>query len=216
MISLSIPKRDANSLIKLVSLEKSEFEVITLILSRIINKFTLEHIKEAITNSGVIPAEDVDITAKVIMGLFNTKGGVNSSSEEYADMIIDACFQDGEPTADQKNNIIKLISTEGPFKYAAKASDLKLAGDKLLSASRIFTDLRPIFSDDVKCEGVKSIIINTLKLEYRNELGENQSLSLSIDAEDLSKLKDAIIRTESKNLELRRLLSNGPLEIYDV
>ena len=73
---------------------------------------------------------------------------------------------------------------------ATKAADLSSDFERICLAVRVLTDIRPVF-DDQKREILGSTITQTLRMEYIAPDGDQQSISVALDMDDLAQLKTA-------------------------
>lgn len=80
---------------------------------------------------------------------------------------------------------------------ATKAADLASDYDRSCLTSRILTDLRPVF-DEPGDKIVGTVITHTLRMEYMTPEGEQHSVSVAMDMEDVRTLHDACTRAIKK------------------
>jgi hypothetical protein len=99
-----------------------------------------------------------------------------------------------------RQRLVTLLKTDS-IAITMRALDLIATGEKLFLAARILTDVRPVFPDEdgsgATLDPVGAIVLNTLRLEYL-EAGQTRTINVSLDAEDISKLRVALDRADKK------------------
>ena len=84
-----------------------------------------------------------------------------------------------------------------------KAVDLRGEYDKIYVDSRIMTDIRPSFYEDIKKGFEIGAIVHNLRIEYHHGNKPHGQIFLALDNNDLAALKGQIIRAEEKEMSLR-------------
>jgi hypothetical protein len=96
------------------------------------------------------------------------------------------------------------------LRIALKAHDLMTEHQRVFSAARIFTDVRPVFGDDPRAPPVGSVIFETLKIEFFTESLSRAAFYVALDRLDLESLKEVVDRALEKTTALRKdMLSRG-------
>jgi hypothetical protein len=88
---------------------------------------------------------------------------------------------------------------------AAKALDLTFDFPEFCIGARILTDIRPIF-DDPKNTIIGATISQTLRLEYAVRNGEQSSISIALDLDDILHLKHACEEALHKGKVAKQLI----------
>jgi hypothetical protein len=95
---------------------------------------------------------------------------------------------------------LELLLGVSSITYAAKAFDISYDFERVFTAGRLITSIRPIFNDE-KDEIVGSTVVQTLRLEYASQQGERTSLSVALDLDDVENLQkscaEAIIKAKA-------------------
>jgi hypothetical protein len=84
----------------------------------------------------------------------------------------------------------------------SKTTRLLRSRPSLFLGVQVFSDSRPVFSDDGDTIEA-SLISNTIRVEYRDG-GKREVVHLSLDPRDLQKFQDQITRALAKNETIRR------------
>lgn len=90
----------------------------------------------------------------------------------------------------------RLLETQSVI-LAAKALDVSYDFERVYLAGRLLTSVRPIF-DEPREEIVGSTVVQTLRVEFFAPNGDQSSISIALDAEDINKLKEECERAISK------------------
>ncbi|MFB1295785.1 hypothetical protein ACAG24_009740 [Mycobacterium sp. pW049] len=96
-----------------------------------------------------------------------------------------------------------------------KAVDVSQESDRLLHTSRVITDIRPVFGNDVEREPIGAVISHTLRLDYF-EHGEVRTVSFALNTRDLAELKKTLDRAQAKGNTLSNLLDRVELTEFDL
>lgn len=98
----------------------------------------------------------------------------------------------------RRGPIVDLLDSKSIY-YSAKALDLAFDREKIFTRSRILTDIRPVFTDDVD-EVVGAVVVQALRIDYFSEDGIH-SISLSLGSKDVAALLRACQRAVLKSQE---------------
>jgi hypothetical protein len=103
-----------------------------------------------------------------------------------------------------------LLNVE-PFATVSKAYGLQREGDRLYCGSRILSDIRPVFSKELR-RPVGAVITHTLRLGYHEGTeGDHKQLYFVLDSDDLESLMYVLGRAKVKDKALRELLAKAKL-----
>src|SRR5271157_4747493 len=95
-----------------------------------------------------------------------------------------------------------------------RAMNLLREREKLCLNTRILTDLRPIFEENIT--NIKNgLILHSLRIEFRNEENRKEIIIFALDHDDLTVLKDNIDRAFKKEDEIRKICLDSEIIIYD-
>jgi hypothetical protein len=108
--------------------------------------------------------------------------------------------------ADCRPALQRLLETESVF-LAAKAIDISYDFERVYVAGRLLTSVRPVFDEDR--ENIKgSTIVQTLRLEFIAPNGEQSSISVALDADDIRRLEEecryALIKAEKAKAKIEQ------------
>jgi hypothetical protein len=82
----------------------------------------------------------------------------------------------------------------------AKAMGLRNEYERIVTDTRILSDIRPVFDDDQEDPSIKAAIVNhTLRFTYNAGDGERHETHFALDVDDLKKLKAQIDKALKKD-----------------
>lgn len=96
----------------------------------------------------------------------------------------------------------------------AKAVSLRAEDERSYCASRILTDLRPIFSQEESTEPLAALIQHTLKFDVHIN-GRVESILISIDSRGLTELATAIARAARKAVSMAGIARSANLQLVE-
>lgn len=83
------------------------------------------------------------------------------------------------------------------LKHTVKALELLGENDHVYSYSRIISDIRTIFNDDIENQNRRAVVIHNIRFDYKHN-GQSKEFYISLDNADLNKLKRNIERALDK------------------
>jgi DNA-directed RNA polymerase subunit F len=152
--------------------------------------------------------DDVLKIVTTLASLYQVRRRSKVSSPTLANDLYDAIRNEyGEQATEErwgkfKERIGKFLVLKSLNVLSAKAKELQSDVERYLCDARILTDLRPVFRSEVDLpQGV--IVVHTLKLAYHDAAtGRHEELFVSIDNDDIEKLKEILKRAEEKTKSL--------------
>jgi len=171
---------------------------------------------ESISRSANEPAGEFKKISEALVSMYLAKSGRDIPLEEFANRVADALEALPDPAlrlapGDRgpfKEKLQILLGAE-VFGVISKIDDLRTESERVFCHARIVTDLRPVFGSDVRTGPMALLVTHTLKIAYHGSgrNGDNE-LYVSLDARDLSELKDVILRAEAKASTLRPVVDS--------
>lgn len=148
-----------------------------------------------------------------IFSLINLKNSSNINSDELINDISEAFkteFCDGNKNKKAEileNNLKLLLSSQENLGLTIKANYLLKENQKKFQESRIISDIRIVFGDDIQKDCKNALVVHQLKLVYQ-ENDETKEIYISLDNSDLKKLSESINRALSKEKSIIENSSN--------
>lgn len=166
---------------------------------------TTDELIETLINKQIISIPDIDLKS-VIEAVFSIYGLINRENEENIESIISNLVESFIENKEDKekfdknkleSNLLQLIRKDSRLELTHKTFDLLSEYDKIYTESRIITDIRLIFNDDLRKSEQAAIVIHQLKVVY-HESGDVKNLFFALDSNDLEELKKHIERAIEK------------------
>lgn len=95
----------------------------------------------------------------------------------------------------------------------SKALSLASEAQKTFSSARIFTDVRPVFGEEIS-DPSAAVIVHTLRIEFV-ENNDDRQLFLALDGDDLDAISKVVDRAREKEKALKSFLSKSSLSVVD-
>jgi hypothetical protein len=112
-----------------------------------------------------------------------------------------------------KSRIKQVLKDTNIQLRSVKAKELRLEVERSLYGARVLTDLRTVFGDDVSTRPAMTVM-HTLELKYHHETGDHREFYISLDDEDLQRLKEVIERAQRKGATLVELMNKANFRLY--
>jgi hypothetical protein len=151
--------------------------------------------------------------ADAIIGLQYLKIGASAATtESFIKELIDAVSisrvnsLSGDELQTLAENVSILVEPRA-LRASVKAYQLRADQSNIFLRSQIYTDIRPVFDDDLARPLLASLLTHTIKISY-DESGGQQSIFLVADSQDLQQLQDQIARALEKAAALRALIAD--------
>lgn len=166
------------------------------------------HIDIRIAKKIGIDEDNAYSICSMIFSLMNTIGLSGDSEKDVVDSLFSESiierFEIEKPDI-IKPNLVSILKTNKSIGISLKARDLATEREKLLTNTRILSDVRPLFFNDPK-DMKTSLIIHNLKITYQ-ENNDTKTLYFALDSNDLNRLKEDITRAEVKENTIKENLS---------
>lgn len=111
-----------------------------------------------------------------------------------------------------KDNLLAVLNQENALTISAKAIEIYSDFQKLFCNSKIYSDIRPVFTSNFK-EKPKMIVLHNLKITYY-ENNKHKEIFIMLDSDDLKQLKNQIQRAEKKEDSLEEILKNSGFHLF--
>jgi hypothetical protein len=156
-----------------------------------------------------------------LASLYRLRTRSETKADILANDVVEAASKDGYfqgvSTDSLRGRLERLLTLDSLNLVDAKAKELQLEAEHTFCDTRIVTDLRPVFGGNVAGSPEAVIIVHTLKIGY-HDAGEqkHKEMYLSIDADDIVKLSEALKRAQEKTKVLKAKMDSVGIPIVDV
>lgn len=216
-MSISIPEEFISGFEILIDLPLYEVKEIANSLNEIPAGTGPKEFKEKLSSK----FEKIDLSqlSPTIYSLGSILLNFSKSNEELSTMLKNSLEEslDRELDEELREKIFLILNKGENLKYTFKAFDLVSDNDSTYRSGKVYSDVRLLFDDSIRTnkENRKAVIIHNLKVEVSKD-GGNESHFISLDSNDLNKLKELINRAISKEEQIRSDYSNiNFIEITD-
>lgn len=111
-------------------------------------------------------------------------------------------------------HLSRILKCDRSLGITAKALEVMTANEHTLLSTRIFSDLRPIFSEKVDALPSAAVIIHNLRIGYVSG-GEKREFFAAMDSHDLKELASTIQRAILKETTMHDALRNSSISILE-
>lgn len=141
----------------------------------------------------------------MFISLHQALNAENLSPNEISAGIVKALQRLGDEYPIDNNlqgQLDRLFDKKSQFGVVSKAMALLAGREKLITSTRIITDIRPVFAEDDDCTVRTNIIIHNLVVTYR-DANDEKEIYFALSGKDLDKLKTDIDRSSRKEKTIR-------------
>lgn len=169
-------------------------------------------VREAIGKGGAVSADGI------VASLLSVRGHLREATAlEIASSLSSAEGLDlpGELREVLEARVAALLDTTA-FNTTAVAVDLQTQHQRNFQSARIFTDLRPVFHDDLAAGPSGTVIVETLQLQTWNRTSGAEGIFVAMDEHDLVHLQGVVERALKKTAALRAFLEEKGLAYFEL
>lgn len=158
----------------------------------------------------IVNIDDISETIFSFGGLLNNKDG--DDDKQIANDLIDSLNLDSEETLDKdKRNdylerLLVIFENSQNIKISYKALMLSNDVPRIFNESKIISDIRVIFGDEIESDKKFAVVSHQLKIDLIEDSRE-KSIHINMDIEDLKKLRNQIDRAFVKDALMKQEFS---------
>jgi hypothetical protein len=221
---LKVPEKAQQALVELSGLDDATFTELYEQMRASPPSFLGSHFADELAaRLKLLKRETIDRIIPTLIGLCVTRAKVGEGFPGFADTIIRS-LQKYPATPDAKlivdgraetlRNRLSQFLGLASFDVSARAYEILTAHQDVFVGVRLFSDLRPVFHDDVSEGPAASVIVHKLKIEYRQGSAQKEAF-FALDSRDLSVLSEVIARAMRKDDALRKFLTDAKLPFLE-
>ena len=163
------------------------------------------------------PFPEVDRVLDALISLSIGRDYVAASSAAFAESVAHA---DGLRLTSRQRQVLKTRLVQflrcESLAITAKIGTLAIELSNVVIDTRIVTDLRPIFGEEVGKGPRGSLITHTLRIHHLDARQQHVTVGFAFDSDDLAKLRRVLDRAEDKEKRLKELLSRSHVELFEL
>ena len=206
MAKFQVPPRYKKGFQILLSLDKKKVDKLTESLSGSKYGAYPEELKKAIPVR-LLKSDDAGEVVDSIWSIFQLNRKGKFSINELVDGIIEALKEEKINPKDKNWERFKIQFKQllgiNNIRLTTKTLDLSSEYEKICVESRIITDIRLAFEDEIKKDTQNGIIIHNLRIEFHQDKGHDKFM-VALDSKDLKQLSEQIIRAQEKESLIRK------------
>lgn len=213
------PKNDLLAILTINDISDTSVTELSSVLAAAQVKHDIEEMTDKIAeNISTIPYDDLSSIMRILDMFYYIREMNNVDLSIFIDDIIEgvqySSYDDINleklEASSLKTKLEKLLNIR-PLKLISKATIIQRDGERLYCESKILSDIRPVFDDDVSVVPSGAVITHTLKITYH--LGrDRQEFHVVLNAEELASLHEVIARAQMKEKTLQVLMKNTNID----
>jgi hypothetical protein len=225
MAAYTIPKSIAVALTQIATLPDETIQDIRTALENIPLQIRQHHIfDDSEFKVASLSEEEARSIKEALLPLYSGLAAGKMSAESYVDDVTQSLkdVERGELNWTQSeedvsrfkarlNDLLRINSV----KLIAKAHDVLLEHEQTFSSSRILSDIRPVFGENVEDLPVAAVIVHNLNIVYFKG-GTRREFVLALDIKDIPSLIETLERAKSKTESLKKIISSTNMTYIDV
>jgi hypothetical protein len=218
--ALTIPPRFRSGIARIGSLGDASFSDLIEALKKSPEAENAEKLANTLSSDvKSISKSDLRQIVAAISSMQSIQNRSHASPIKFAADLWDALQEDspeliGDIDAETFKRHAEILLTDTPVHLvAAKVADVRREVERYLCGARILTDVRPAFPEDATKRPAMTIM-NTLEIQFHDDLGEHRELYVNVDDDDLEALKHAIDRAFTKKKTLVKELQKAKFDVY--
>jgi hypothetical protein len=224
MATLKIPSGHRIPLKKLAELKSDQFESLKAALRTAEPSMSkAQFAKNVAQLTPSVPDVDVQQIVGMVCSIYPAKEAREKSADEIAADIRETLNTSQPiPGISPNSPLVETIATrmrdllaiDGPVGLTSKAFDVATEHERFCCGTRIYSDIRPIFSPSADTI-LGSVIIHNLNISYHQD-GTHKDFYVALDNDDIQALKKLIERAEKKTAQLKSVIQASKIPYLDV
>ena len=225
IMALKIPKEDFAAFVAIAELDDDSFGA--LLKSFATTRPSLRRGKFTSELSASLPAtvrKEVPTLLNALFALYDLKGSESLPTEALSEAITQAAKSEkalaphltGDKAEVFKKRLASALSFDETLGVMVKAVDVSTEFENTFCSSRIFSDIRPVFTKNPDAVSA-AVVIHNLQLGFHDGAsGDHKELYVALGDDDLSALKETIDRAQKKAVAVKQLLKAAKVTCVDV
>lgn len=221
MPPLKVPEQYRAGIVRTAMLSKAAFDQL---ISALRSAPACKDQRELLTWIGSETALIAEVDRQAIIGsivpMFRVQRNAEVSASDFAvdvwNSFVTNAPKDVESIERQDfiSRITLLIEQSSLDLASSRVSDVKREVERNFCKIRILTDLRPAFKQNLEDPPTDMAIIHNFQIGYHDGMANHKEFYVSLDHEDLQKLKKAISDAESKSKALEDALGKTGIRLH--
>ncbi|MES1181656.1 MAG: hypothetical protein ABUL44_02565 [Flavobacterium sp.] len=195
---LRIPKSSLPGLTAIANFDSAQISVFTKFLSSAPVGIEMNEIVSFLGKTFALPVKVPEDIVQTLISFRVLLDSPNVSFEHLSDQLVSSYRESThEDAKNLKQNLLAIFENFKTLKLTLKADTLLSNDSAIYSESKIVTDIRIIFNDDLKESARNAMIVHGLNIEFYSS-HEARNFHVSMTSIDLKNLQDVIERAIEK------------------
>lgn len=163
-------------------------------------------------NADSIQEHEIKEVVAALLSLSSLQADLDTSVPSVAEAVARMMTKEGseepaipEPEREKFKERLAHCLHASALEVAGKARNLVYEHENVLQDARIMTDIRAVFGESTEEPPKGAMIVHTLKLSFLND-NQLKEIFVALDRDDVTLLREALERAESKAKSLRSIL----------
>ena len=219
MPSLTIPDSAYPSIKWLLQLTEEDFQSLLTGLSDAKPALSQKNFtRHVIDKAGALEGDNIDSLMSELFSMDYIRDDLEMNGREFCDLLAkDFDFTraglDSGKAPVFVERLSKILTATSGLRLTTKALEVLMEEEHVFYSARILTDVRPIFTDDVK-KVEAAIIVHNLRIHFGKD-NAHKNFYVALDTIDIAKLREVLDRAEAKASVLQGLLQGLPVSYID-
>lgn len=219
-MAIRIPEHQLEAFGRLLRLSSSEWDAVINALQKATPAIPMDDFSENVASHlGVLAGRAKDVVL-VLASMLSLRDNFPAPVEKLLDELRNAArSKELKFSEDEWNcfatHLRKFFAAETALETVAKAQNVTYEEQRILIDSRIITDLRPVFRQQIGSKPEAFIVTHALRIAY-HENEQTKEMYFALDKEDLKKLHDVVARAIQKEATLKNVVKSTTVPVLDV
>jgi hypothetical protein len=222
MAIANLPAEHKESLLNLVHMEDSVFHEILSRLQASKPSARISKLADSLGDLATISRESLSGILRTVSSLLAFADRREIASSEVAEDVCkridegglqDFRWQEQKQRHTFKTRLLSLLNSDS-LSLTVRAREIIAASEHTFAWARVITNVRPLYSGDVKKPLRGAAVVHSLVIHY-HEGDQHKEIHLALDDEDLFMLRKVIERAGNESTELRSALSQSNIVVLE-
>ena len=190
-------------------------------LAALAPNLSITNLASALSAHSPFSEEQADVVIEMLTSMLSATQAA-TSVDDFVSRLCADLSSGSDATLQPKNGnwrsfesfLKNLLTCNDVLRLAAKTREVRAEHEHVYCHSRILTDIRPIFQDDVHQSPEAATLIHMLKIMY-HDADSHKECFFALDDQDLRQLRDQVDRAINKEKTLQKLLANMKIANLD-
>jgi hypothetical protein len=218
---LRVPAFQADALVALADMEDTSAAALAKALQQATPSVRLARFSQEVADLAGMDVAAASPIVDLLVQLYLLRTDDEHSLEDFVEEVAKASRDPELPVrpapereAALRKNLTLLLGLEESIALVARGADVRRSVERLHCASRILTEIRPVFGRSVREDPRAALLLHTLELSYHGDDGL-RSLYVNLDRRGLLELRRTIDRALEKETTLKATLARASVPLFD-